>query len=239
MAGHSQFKNIMYRKGAQDAKRSRLFSRLVREVMVAARANADPASNPRLRTAIEAAREANMPKENLERAIKKGSGEDGGVVYEEVRYEGYGPGGIAIIVEGSTDNRNRTASDIRTMFSKNGGNLGESNSVTFMFKHAGEITYPARIGLDQVFEAALELGADDVQGDEEVISVICASADLASLRDGLEAKFGTPASAKLVWLPLTAAPLAGDSAAQALKLLDQLDGYDDVQDVYTNAEFAE
>jgi YebC/PmpR family DNA-binding regulatory protein len=245
MAGHSQFKNIMYRKGAQDAKRSRLFSKLVREVMVAARSNADPATNPRLRAAITAAREANMPKDNLERAIRKGSGEEGGVVYDEVRYEGYGPGGIAIIVEGSTDNRNRTASDVRTIFNKNGGSLGEGNSVAFMFKRAGQITYPARISFDQLFELALELGADDVQVEEEdeegmaMLSAFCAPDDLATLRDGLEAKFGTPASAKLVWLPLTPTDVTADATASALKLLDALDEHDDVQDVYTNAVFAE
>src|ERR1700756_3855061 len=164
MAGHSQFKNIMYRKGAQDKKRAKVFTKIIREITTAARSGLrDPNANPRLRAAVLAARQANMPKDTVERAIKRGAGGEGGEAYEEVRYEGYGPGGIAVIVESLTDNRNRTASEVRAAFTKAGGNLGETNSVSFMFDHVGQVTYPSSVGSsDAVFEAAVEAGADDV-----------------------------------------------------------------------------
>src|SRR5690349_11537119 len=194
MAGHSQFKNIMHRKGAQDKKRAKVFTKLIRELQTAARQGLpDPDANPRLRAAIIAARGANMPKDTVERAIKRGAGGEGGENFEEVRYEGYGPGGVAIIVEALTDNRNRTASDVRAAFAKAGGNLGETNSVSFIFDHIGEIAYPAAAGSgDAMFEAALEAGADNVESGEEGHLVTTAPDDLNAVRDALEAKFGPP-----------------------------------------------
>ncbi len=188
MAGHSQFKNIMYRKGAQDKKRAKIFTKIIRELTTAARNGLpDPNANPRLRAAIVAAKQANMPKDTVERAIKRGAGGGDGANYEEVRYEGYGPGGIAIIVEALTDNRNRTASDVRAAFTKAGGSLGESNSVSFLFEHVGEVRYPAAVAPgDAMFEAAVEAGADDVEqaGDEHVVT--CAADALNAVRDALE-----------------------------------------------------
>ncbi len=195
MAGHSQFKNIMYRKGAQDKKRAKIFTKLIRELTTAARSGLpDPAANPRLRAAIIAARGANMPKDTVDRAIKRGAGGADGENFEEIRYEGYGPGGIAVIVEALTDNRNRTASEVRAAFTKAGGNLGETNSVSFMFDRVGQITYPASVASGEaMFEAAVEAGADDVDssGDEHVIT--CHPDQLNAVRDALDAKFGAPA----------------------------------------------
>ena len=241
MAGHSQFKNIMYRKGAQDAKRAKVFTKIIRELTVAAKTGlSDPNANPRLRAAMIAAREANMPKDTMERAIKRGAGGDDSTAYEEVRYEGYGPGGIALIVEALTDNRNRTASEIRTAFAKAGGNLGETNSVSFMFERKGVVVYPAKAGsADAVFEAALDAGADNVESDAETHQITCATEDFSAVRDALEAKFGTAREAKLQWLPLNTVPVDGDAADSLLKLIDVLEDNDDVQVVFGNFEFSD
>jgi YebC/PmpR family DNA-binding regulatory protein len=241
MAGHSQFKNIMHRKGRQDAQRSKAFAKLGRELTVAAKQGVpDPSMNARLRAAIIAARAQNMPKDTIERAIKKGSGGGDDANYEEVRYEGFGPGGVAIIVEALTDNRNRTAGDIRTLFGKNGGTLGELNSVSYQFGRVGEIYFPAKAATgDQMFAAALEAGADDVVSDEDGHTVYCAVDALGAVRDALEAKFGTPERAKLVWKPQATIPLDEEAARTLLKFLDALDDNDDVQSVAANYEIAE
>ena len=241
MAGHSQFKNIMYRKGAQDKKRAKIFTKIIRELTTAARTGLpDPNSNPRLRAAVIAAKQANMPKDTVDRAIRRGAGEEGGENYDEVRYEGYGPGGVAIIAEALTDNRNRTASDIRTAFTKAGGNLGESNSVSFLFDRLGEVVYPASAAsTDAMFEAAVEAGADNVESGPEGHAVTCAPDDLNAVRDGLEKRFGPAQSAKLVWRPKTMTPVSGAAADDLLKLLEALEDSDDVQNVYANFEMAD
>ncbi len=238
MAGHSQFKNIMYRKGAQDKKRAKLFSRLGREIMVAAKlGGGDANANPRLRTAVLAARKENMPKDNIERAIKKGSGGDQDTEFEEIRYEGYGPAGVALIVEALTDNRNRTASEVRAAFSKFGGTLGETNSVSFMFERLGEIVYPAEAGgQDELFEAALEAGASDIESDATGHTVYCAPDDLHAVAAALAERFGPPDRAKLAWRPTTTVPVADAPAETLLKLLDALDDNDDVQAIHANFE---
>ncbi|HTC10906.1 MAG TPA: YebC/PmpR family DNA-binding transcriptional regulator [Acetobacteraceae bacterium] len=236
MAGHSQFKNIMHRKGAQDARRGRLFARLIREITVAARQGLpDPASNPRLRAATAAARQANMPRDTVERAIKKAVGAGAGDDYAEVRYEGYGPAGVAVIVEALTDNRNRTASDVRSAFGKYGGTLGETNSVSFLFNRLGVVRYPASMSsADDMLEAAIEAGADNVESDAEAHEVTSVPDDFFAVRDALEARFGAPESAKLEWRPITTVTLDEDRAASLLKLLDALEESDDVQNVYAN-----
>jgi YebC/PmpR family DNA-binding regulatory protein len=237
MAGHSQFKNIMHRKGRQDAKRARAFTRLVREVQVAARAGLpDPAANPRLRAALQAARAANVPKDNIERAIKRGAGSEG-ESFEEVRYEGYGPGGVALIVETLTDNRNRTAAEVRAAFSKLGGSLGETGSVSYQFDRVGEIVYPAEAAdADIMLEAAIEAGAEDCRSDEGGHEIICAPDDLAAVRDALEARLGPPEAARLGWRPQATVPVAEDQAETLLRLLETLDDSDDVQRVIANFE---
>lgn len=244
MAGHSQFKNIMYRKGAQDAKRAKVFTKLLREITTAARSGLpDPATNPRLRAAVIAAREANMPKDTVERAIKRATGGDDGASYEEIRYEGYGPGGVAIIVEALTDNRNRTASDVRSIFSKHGGNLGESGSVAFMFDRMGELRYPLSAGsADDMLEKAIEAGADDVtssEGEGGGHEIVCAQENFAAVRDALEKSVGAPASAKVVWRPKTGTPVDGETAQTLLKLIEALDDNDDVQTVTANFEVSD
>ena len=241
MAGHSQFKNIMYRKGAQDKKRGKIFTKLIRELTTAARSGLpDPASNPRLRAAVLAARQANMPKDTVERAIKRGSGGDAGEAYEEMRYEGYGPGGVAVIVEALTDNRNRTASEVRAAFTKAGGALGETNSVSFMFERVGEIAYPTpAASADEMLEAAIEAGAQDVESDNDGHVVISAPEDFNSVRDALEAKCGPADSARLVWRPKTTSAIDEETAATLLKLIDTLEDSDDVQNVYANFEVGE
>ena len=241
MAGHSQFKNIMFRKGAQDKKRGKVFTKLIRELTTAARMGLpDPASNPRLRAAVLAARQANMPKDTVDRAIKRGAGAEAGDNYEEVRYEGYGPGGIAVIVEALTDNRNRTASEVRAAFTKAAGALGETNSVSFMFARAGEIVYPAETAsADDMFEVAIESGASDVESDDERHLVLSEVGDFNEVRDALEAKFGEAQSAKLTWRPKTTSPIGEDTATSLFKLLDTLEDSDDVQNVYANFEVAE
>jgi YebC/PmpR family DNA-binding regulatory protein len=236
MAGHSQFKNIMHRKGAQDARRGRLFARLIREITVAARHGLpDPAANPRLRAATAAARQANMPRDTVERAIKKAAGAGGGDDYVEVRYEGYGPAGVAVIVEALTDNRNRTASDVRSAFAKHGGALGETNSVGFLFNRLGVVRYPAAAASpDDMLEAAIEAGAENVESDAEAHEITCAPDDFFAVRDALEARFGAPESARLDWRPTTTVTLNEERAASVLKLLDALEDNDDVQNVWAN-----
>ena len=241
MAGHSQFKNIMYRKGAQDKKRAKLFSRLSRELTVAARSGLpDPDMNPRLRSAVAAARAANMPKDNIERAIKKADAGDDDANYEEIRYEGYGPGGAAIIVETLTDNRNRTASEVRTAFGKHGGTLGESNSVAFLFDRVGQIIYDREAGSsDEVFEAAVEAGADNVESSSEAHEIVCAPDDLAAVRESLEERLGPPREAQLAWKPLSTVQIEETDADTLLKLLGALDDSDDVQQVSANFEISD
>jgi YebC/PmpR family DNA-binding regulatory protein len=237
MAGHSQFKNIMHRKGRQDAKRARTFTRLVREVQVAARMGVpDPTSNPRLRAALQAARAANVPKDNIERAISRGSGGEG-ETFEEVRYEGYGPGGVAVIVETLTDNRNRTAAEVRAAFSKHGGSLGETGSVSFQFDRIGEIRYPAEAADGEtMLEAAIEAGAEDCRSDEGGHEVTCAPDELNTVREALEARLGAPEEARLGWRPQTTVPVGPEQAETLFKLLEALDESDDVQRVVANFE---
>ena len=240
MAGHSQFKNIMHRKGAQDAKKAKVFTKIIRELTVAARANPDPIGNPRLRAAILAARESNMPKDTMDRAIKRGAGGEDQTNYEEVRYEGYGPGGVAVIVEALTDNRNRTATDVRTAFSKNGGSLGETNSVSFMFERIGNVVYPvAAASADAMFEAALEAGARDVESTDEGHNIVSEPDDYAGVLSTLEKKFGAPKSTGIIWRAQTTAPLDKDGAESILKMIDALDESDDVRAVYANFEVSD
>jgi YebC/PmpR family DNA-binding regulatory protein len=238
MAGHSQFKNIMYRKGAQDKKRAKIFTKIIRELTTAARTGLpDPAANPRLRAAVLSARQANMPKDTVERAIRRGAGGEGGEAYEEIRYEGYGPGGVAVIVEALTDNRNRTASEVRAAFTKAGGALGETNSVSFQFEHVGEIAYPAgTASADDMLEAAIEAGASDVISDADGHVVISAPEDFNSVRDALESRFGPAESARLAWRPLNSAVIDEETATSLFKLIETLEDSDDVQNVYANFE---
>src|SRR5579863_8426188 len=241
MSGHSQFKNIMYRKGAQDKKRAKVFTKIIRELTTAARTGLpDPAANPRLRAAILAARQANMPKDTADRAVKRGAGGEGGEAYDEVRYEGYGPGGVAVIVEALTDNRNRTASEVRAAFTKSAGALGETNSVSFMFSRAGEIVYPTdAASSDDMLEAAIDCGASDVESDDERHLVLTEVGDFNEVRDALEQRFGEAQSARLTWRPKTTSPIDEDTATSLFKLLDTLEDSDDVQNVYANFEVAE
>jgi YebC/PmpR family DNA-binding regulatory protein len=241
MSGHSQFKNIMYRKGAQDKKRAKVFTKIIRELTTAARTGLpDPAANPRLRAAVLAARQANMPKDTVERAIRRGGGGEGAEAYEEVRYEGYGPAGVAVIVEALTDNRNRTASEVRAAFAKAGGALGETGSVGFMFDHVGEIAYPeAAASADAMLEAAIEAGAADVESDDDGHVVFAAPEDFNSVRDELEKRFGLAASARLGWRPKTVSAIDEETASGLFKLLETLEDSDDVQNVYANFEVAD
>ena len=237
MAGHSQFKNIMHRKGAQDKKRAKIFAKHIRELTVAAKSGLpDPAMNPRLRSAMAAARADNMPNDNIDRAIKRASGEGTGETYEEIRYEGYGPGGVAIIVEALTDNRNRTAADVRAAFAKSGGAMGETGSVSFMFDRVGQIVFEAKdISADEMFEAALEAGAENVESDGQVHDVTCAMEDFNDVRDALEEKFGTPQAAGVIWKPQNTIPVeTEDLAISIFKLIDVLEDNDDVQRVSAN-----
>ncbi|MFL5258686.1 MAG: YebC/PmpR family DNA-binding transcriptional regulator [Hyphomicrobiales bacterium] len=240
MAGHSQFKNIMHRKGKQDAIRSKLFSKLAREITVAARAGLpDPEKNSRLRLAVQNARAENMPKDNIERAIKKAAGGDADT-YEAIRYEGYGPGGAAIIVEALSDNRNRTASVMRSLFTKYGGNLGETGSVSFMFRRAGEITYPADAGTaDEILEAAIEAGADDAQSDKTGHVIACAFENLSEVSAALASKLGEAQTVKVVWRAQTSTPVDEESAQSLMKFVQALEDDEDVQDVFTNSEVSD
>jgi YebC/PmpR family DNA-binding regulatory protein len=240
MAGHSQFKNIMHRKGKQDAIRSKLFAKLAREITVAAKSGVpDPSANARLRLAVQNARAENMPKDKIERAIKKAAGGDA-ETYEAIRYEGYGPGGVAVIVEALTDNRNRTAGMVRSLFTKYGGNLGETGSVSFMFSRVGEITYGTGAGsADQILEVAIEAGADDVISDEEGHAIYCAADSLIEVSAQLSKKLGEPEASKLVWKPQTMTPLDEDRAQALMKLVASLDDDDDIQNVYSNFEVSD
>lgn len=240
MAGHSQFKNIMHRKGRQDAVRSKMFSKLAREITVAAKAGLpDPTMNARLRLAIQNAKAQSMPKDNIDRAIKKAAGNDG-ENYDEVRYEGYGPGGTAIIVEALTDNRNRTASNVRSIFTKAGGALGETGSVSFSFDRVGEITYKPEVGnADKVMEAAIEAGADDVESDEEGHIIICGFESLGEVSKALEASLGEAETVKAIWRAQNTVPVDEEKAQSLMKLIDSLDDDDDVQNVYSNFEVSE
>ncbi len=240
MAGHSQFKNIMHKKGKADAARSRLFSKLAREITVAARLGLpDPAMNPRLRAAVLAARAENMPKDNIERAIKKASGGDG-ENYEEIRYEGYGPGGVALIVEAMTDNRNRTASDVRSYFTKSGGNLAETGAVSFMFDRVGLVAFDARVATpDAMMEAAIEAGADDVVSSENGHEVYCDQGSLAEVSRALEARFGEPRKSALVWKPQNTLIVDDEAGERLLRLMETLEDHDDVQNVYVNFEISD
>ncbi|HBT44198.1 MAG TPA: YebC/PmpR family DNA-binding transcriptional regulator [Rhodospirillaceae bacterium] len=236
MAGHSQFKNIMHRKGRQDAKRAKVFAKLGREVTVAARNGPDPNFNAALRLAVANAKALNMPNDVINRAIQKAQGSDA-ENYEEIRYEGYGPGGVAVIVEALSDNRNRTASEVRTAFSKNGGNLGETGSVAFMFDRVGQITYPAAVaGAEAMFEGALEAGAEDVESDDENHTITCQPDDFAAVRDALEERFGEPEEARLAWKPQNSISVDEGTAQTLLKLIDALEDNDDVQRVAANFE---
>jgi YebC/PmpR family DNA-binding regulatory protein len=240
MAGHSKWKNIMHRKGAQDQRRARMFTKLVREIVVATKQGlADPASNPRLRSAMAAARAANVPKDNIERALKKAAGGDA-EVYDDVRYEGYGPGGVALMVEALTDNRNRTASEIRSIFTRHGGALGETGSVTFMFQRVGAIRYPAKVAsTDQMFEAAIDAGAMDCTSDADGHDVFSSPEDFNAVRDALEARFGAAESARLSWKPHTTVPVGAEHVETLFALIEALDDNDDVQQVAANYEVAD
>ena len=237
MAGHSKWANIQHRKGRQDKIRAKLFSKLSKEITIAAKmGDPDPDKNPRLRLAVKEAKAQSMPKDNIERAIKKsvaGEGEE----YEEIRYEGYGPNGVAVIVEAMTDNRNRTASNVRSTFTKNGGNLGETGSVGFMFERKGEVTYPADVGdADTVMMAAIEAGAEDVESSADGHLIWCADTDLNDVSNALEAELGESTSTKLVWKPTTTTEMDLDGMEKLMKLVDALEDDDDVQRVTTNFE---
>ena len=237
MAGHSKWANIQHRKGRQDEKRGRIFTRLIKEITVAAKlGGADSNSNPRLRLAMDKASDANMPKDKVLDAIKRGTGQLDGVEYEEIRYEGYGIGGAAVIVDCMTDNRTRTVAEVRHAFSKHGGNLGTDGSVSFMFKHCGQIIFPPGASEDKIMEVALEAGAEDViSADDGVIEVVCAPNDFQALKAALEGSGLKPELAEITMRASTDSELTGEDAAKMQKLLDALESLDDVQEVYTNA----
>ncbi|MFZ5965118.1 YebC/PmpR family DNA-binding transcriptional regulator [Thalassococcus sp. BH17M4-6] len=237
MAGHSKWANIQHRKGRQDAVRAKLFSKLSKEITVAAKmGDPDPEKNPRLRLAVKEAKSNSVPKDVIDRAIKKAIGGDA-ENYDEIRYEGYGPNGVAVIVEAMTDNRNRTASTVRSTFTKNGGNLGETGSVAFMFERKGEVTYPASVGdADDVMMAAIEAGAEDVESSEDGHVIWCADTDLNEVSSALETALGESESTKLVWRPTTTTELDLDGMQTLMKLVEALEDDDDVQRVTTNFE---
>jgi YebC/PmpR family DNA-binding regulatory protein len=240
MAGHSQFKNIMHRKGRQDAAKSKLFGKLAREITVSARLGVpDPAMNARLRAAVLAARAENMPKDNIERAIKKAAGADG-ESYDEIRYEGYGPGGVAVIVEVLTDNRNRTAGEVRATFTRSGGNLAETGAVSFMFDHVGLVELDAKIAsAEAMLEAAIDAGAEDVASSESGHEVYTAPAALRDVAKVLEQKFGEPRRAALVWKPQSTVAVNDEQGEKLLRLMEALNEHDDVQNVYANFEVSD
>jgi YebC/PmpR family DNA-binding regulatory protein len=240
MAGHSAFKNIMHKKGRADAARAKLFSKLGREITVAAKMGSpDPGMNPRLRLAVQAARAENMPKDNIERAIKKAAGGDADT-YEAIRYEGYGPGGVAVIVEALTDNRNRTGGAVRAAFTKYGGNLGSTGSVAHMFVHVGEIAYAAGAGsADKVLEAAIEAGADDVVSDEDGHAIACAFDSLGTVAGALEETLGQPQGVKAVWKPNLLTEVDEEKAQSIMKMVAALEDDDDVQNVFANFEVSD
>ena len=241
MAGHSKWANIQHRKGRQDAKRGKIFTRLIKEITVAARlGGGDPGSNPRLRLAVDKAYDNNMPKENVERAIKRGTGGLDGVTYEEVRYEGYGIGGAAVMVDCMTDNKHRTVADVRHAFTKNGGNLGTDGSVAFLFRHCGQMVFAPGTDEDKLMEAAIEAGAEDVvANDDASIEVLAALNDFSAVRSALDKAGFKPELAEVTMKPTTENVLTGDDAARMQRLLDALEAVDDVQDVYTTAVISE
>ena len=240
MAGHSKWANIKHRKGAQDAKRGKVFTKLIKEITVASRiGGGDPDGNPRLRAALDKARQANMPRDNIDRAIKKGLGDLDGVSYEEGIFEGYGPGGVAVIVEFMTDNRTRTVADVRHTFTKYGGNLGVSGSVAFLFERKGLISFPTSVDFEKLFEAALEAGAEDVKDEGDVYEVITDPADFMEVRDTLGAAGLQFETAEVTMLPQTQVQLAGKQAESMLKLMDKLEDNDDVQNVFANFDIAD
>jgi YebC/PmpR family DNA-binding regulatory protein len=241
MAGHSKWANIKHKKAATDAKRGKAFTRAIKEITVAARmGGSDPTMNPRLRLAMDKAREINLPKDTMTNAVKRGAGELEGVNYEEIRYEGYGIAGAAVIVDCMTDNRTRTVADVRHAFTKHGGNLGTDGSVAFMFKHCGQFIFAPGLTEDKVMEAALDAGAEDViANDDGSIEVLCAPPDFVAVREGLEKAGLKPEVAEIIWKPNAEAVLTGDDAAKMQKLLDALESLDDVQDVYTSAVIEE
>ncbi len=240
MAGHSQFKNIMHKKGKQDAIRSKLFSKLAREITVAAKMGLPDASmNARLRAAVLAARAENMPKDNIERAIKKASGADS-ENYDEVRYEGYAPGGVAVIVEALTDNRNRTAGEVRSYFTKVGGALAETGAVSFMFDHVGLIEFPAKVASEEaMLEAAIEAGAEDVESTAETHQITTSLESLREVAQTLESKFGEPIKASLIWKPQNTVAVDDEAGEKILRFVGQLEDNDDVQNVYANFEVSD
>jgi len=241
MAGHSKWANIQHRKGAQDKKRGKLFTKLIKEITVAARmGGGDMDANPRLRLAVDKAKSQSMPKDNIERAVKRGSGELDGVDYFEIRYEGYGPGGTAVMVDCLTDNRNRTVADVRHAFSKYGGNLGADGSVNYLFNNVGQLLYPAGSNEDEVMEAAIESGAEDVIVDtDQSIEVLTAPADYEAVRDSMVGSGFEPESAQLTMRASTSAELAVKEATSMIKLLEALEDLDDVQEVYSNADISD
>ena len=241
MAGHSQFKNIMHRKGAQDAKRAKIFTKIQREITVAAKlGGGDPAANPRLRAAISWGREENMPNDRIKRAIENATGAGAADNYEPMRYEGYAPGGVAVIIEALTNNRTRTAGEVRSYFTKCGGNLGETNSVGFMFDRIGQIFYPAsKANADRMFEAAVEAGAQDCQSTNDGHEIITTPEDFLSVRDALEKMFGTAERAAIVWKPNVMAQVDGETAQSVMDLIEMLEDNDDVQSVFTNFEVSD
>lgn len=242
MAGHSHAKNVMHQKASSDAKKAKIFNKIAREIMVSVKLGSpDPAHNPRLRAAIAEARSANMTRDRIERAIKAAMPDSGDKTqYDAIRYEGYGPGGVALIIEALTDNRNRTAAELRAALSKHGGALGETNSVSFMFNRVGEIIYPtSKASPDAMLEAVIEAGGDNVESDETQHVVTCSVEDFGSVRDALEKTFGEPSSAKLSWTPTTMAPVSGDTLQSLMKLLDVLEDNDDVQNVVGNYDISE
>ncbi len=241
MAGHSQFKNIMRRKGAQDAKKGKILTKVGREIISAVKAgSSDPASNPRLRAAILWAREENMPRDRIEAAIKRASGNNDSDNFEAVRYEGYGPGGVAVIVQALTDNRNRTAPEMRSAFAKCGGALGETGSVSFMFDYIGRVVYPLGIATaDGMLETAIDVGAENCESDATNHIVTCTLEQFVHVREGLEKRFGAPESAKMIWQPKNTVPVDEEQAKNILKLIDTLEDNDDVQEVFSNFEISD
>jgi YebC/PmpR family DNA-binding regulatory protein len=240
MAGHSKWANIKHRKGAQDAKRGKVFTKLIKEITVAAKiGGGDPETNPRLRLAVDKGKQANMPKDNIDRAIKKGTGDLDGVVYEEGTFEGYGPGGVAILVEFMTDNRTRTVADVRHIFNKNNGNLGKDGSVAFIFERKGLLSFSPDSEFDTIFEAALEAGAEDVKDEGDIYEVITEPGDFIEIREALVSEGLEPQTAEVTMIPANTVDLEGNQAEQMLKLMDMLEDNDDVQNVYANFDLSE
>jgi YebC/PmpR family DNA-binding regulatory protein len=237
MAGHSRWANVKHRKERADAKRGKVFTRLIREITVAARlGGGDPSGNPRLRLALEKAREQNLPGDNIQRAVQRGSGELEGAAYEEIRYEGYGPGGAAVMLDCLSDNRTRTVAEVRHAFTKNGGNLGSDGTVAYLFRHCGQFVFAPGTSEDKVMEAALDAGAEDVfKNDDDSVELVCAPGDFVAVKEALAKAGLKPELAEITWKPTAETGLAGDEAARMRRLLDALENLDDVQDVYTTA----